>query len=855
MFYFHGDLIVKIINTKTILQTTLITIFSLLTIFPFPWNDSVNDSIIDLQFKIRGSRQMSEDLVVVFIGDEDLKSLGSHPISRDYYSYAIHILKSKGAKVIALDILFAQKDKYHPEFDQTLVDFAKNSGIVCLPMVFSELIPTNGFYQGINPIYPMTELKNSAAGIGFSNFAKIENVRSVPLFVFSQNDIIPSFGSEIARIFLDKEKIVRFKRNFIGMNEEISDGVNEKGFLRLNHFGSLENIKSIGFVDLLQTYKDIPDSLNFEGKLVLVTVSAAGVANFKSTPLESVFPSSLVHLTVAENLIFQNYLVEISFFKKLLILLVLIAASLIMLNLKNKNYIVLTFILLVCYWIIAMLFFSFSNLVLPLFYPTLAIISFVFIDQIFSRNQKQKMDAVLKDMFKKQLTSKEDQLQQSKEKLNQIELQLQQESISKEEIQNQANKSKSVILKLEKEINDLKSYDSEEINKSKITVDFENIIYSKISEMANVLDLVLKVVANDIPVLIIGDTGTGKEMIANAIHKKSNRKHAPFIAVNCGALTETLLESELFGHEKGSFTGAVAMRKGKFELADGGVIFLDEVSETSPAFQAKLLRVLQESTFERVGGEKSIKVNIRVIAATNKYLQDEIEQGRFRSDLFYRLNGFPISIPPLKERVEDIPLLAEHFLEKHGFNLSFSENSIRVLLNYSWPGNVRELENIVRRSAIMTSSANRKLVQEEDLPDDIKSIHSNKITDPIHKPLEVQILESLRTLKFSRSAISQTAKSLGNKDRGTITEYFRGNCFQYLVSSGFDISKAAKIIADSNDEELVEAVKAKINEYLSNLKSSISSSDSLDIKSISKGLPKKYHPYLKEVVSFLKNAE
>ena len=185
-----------------------------------PWNISVKDSLVDMQFKLRGSRNIPDDLVVVFIGDEDLKSLDSWPISRDYYSYAIHILKSKGAKVIALDVLLAQKDKYHPEFDQTLVDFAKNSGNVCLPMAFSELIVTDTLYEGINATFPFEELKQSAAGIGFSNFSKNESIRMVPVFAKNENEIIPSFGKQMATIFSD---------------ESLSDNINNS--LHLNHFG------------------------------------------------------------------------------------------------------------------------------------------------------------------------------------------------------------------------------------------------------------------------------------------------------------------------------------------------------------------------------------------------------------------------------------------------------------------------------------------------------------------------------------------------------------------------------------------------------------------------------------------
>jgi len=331
--------------------------------------------------------------------------------------------------------------------------------------------------------------------------------------------------------------------------------------------------------------------------------------------------------------------------------------------------------------------------------------------------------------------------------------------------------------------------------------------------------LVMKVSADDIPVLISGETGTGKELIAQTIHEKSKRNQAPFIAINCGALPENLLESELFGHERGSFTGATTMRKGRFELADGGTVFLDEVTETSPAFQARLLRILQESSFERIGGQKQLKTDVRIIAATNKDLQKMIDQDKFRSDLFYRLNGFPIVIPPLREREDDIALLAEHFLKKHRYESvnGFSAESMRILKAYAWPGNVRELENCVRRAAILAQSENRSRIQDEDLPRDIKENQSEIQLQLIHKPFEDQILELMRSFKFSRSSIVQTATLLGNRDRGTITEYFKGICFQYIVESDYNVRAAIQTIAGSGDEEILENIRQKIFDYLNNL--------------------------------------
>ncbi len=217
-----------------------------------------------------------------------------------------------------------------------------------------------------------------------------------------------------------------------------------------------------------------------------------------------------------------------------------------------------------------------------------------------------------------------------------------------------------------------------------------------------------QVASTDAPVLIEGETGSGKELIAKAIHKESERKEKPLIKVNCASIPENLIESELFGHEKGAFTSAVEKRIGRFELADGGTLFLDEVSELPLNAQSKLLHVLQEGEFERVGSSKTQKSNVRIITATNKILYDEIEKGRFREDLFYRLNVFPISVLPLRERKEDIQVLIEHFVNKYSkkFNKEIKvipKDFINRLTKYNWPGNIRELENIVER-AIITST-------------------------------------------------------------------------------------------------------------------------------------------------------
>jgi len=230
-------------------------------------------------------------------------------------------------------------------------------------------------------------------------------------------------------------------------------------------------------------------------------------------------------------------------------------------------------------------------------------------------------------------------------------------------------------------------------------------VITKNPRMEEILSLTKEVASLRSTVLIRGESGTGKELIARAVHFSGSRAEKPFIVVSCAALTETLLESELFGYEKGAFTGANGQAKGKFELADGGTIFLDEIGDISPKLQADLLRVLQERRFYRVGGNEEVEVDVRVIAATNKNLAEEVQQGRFREDLYYRLNVIEIRLPPLRERREDIPLLAEHFVQRISTELGkdvngLSEEALRVLIAYDWPGNVRELENVIERAIV-----------------------------------------------------------------------------------------------------------------------------------------------------------
>lgn len=272
--------------------------------------------------------------------------------------------------------------------------------------------------------------------------------------------------------------------------------------------------------------------------------------------------------------------------------------------------------------------------------------------------------------------------------------------------------------------------------------------------MIKVLKEVEQVAQSNSPVIITGESGTGKELIARAIHSNSKRKFSPLVSVHCGALTESLLESELFGHEKGAFTGAMYNRKGRFEMADGGTIFLDEIATISPKMQIELLRVLETKTFIRVGGNKEITSDFRVICATNKNLKQMVEEGSFREDLFYRLNVVNIRIPPLRERTEDIPMLVDHFIKKYCTSMSrnimrIDKSALKRLEQYDYPGNVRELENMIERAIVV---GNDKEIRLKDLPFD-KGISTNsfKSLDDLEKQYILQVLNKYEW-NISRSA-------------------------------------------------------------------------------------------------------
>ena len=320
--------------------------------------------------------------------------------------------------------------------------------------------------------------------------------------------------------------------------------------------------------------------------------------------------------------------------------------------------------------------------------------------------------------------------------------------------------------------------------KKKLNV-FSSQMIGKSDKMIKISNLIEQVAPSKTSVLILGENGVGKEVIANLIHDFSNRKSNPFIKVHCAALSENLLESELFGHEKGAFTGAIKEKKGRFELADKGTIFLDEIGEISPNIQVKLLRVIQEKSFERVGGEKTINVDVRIIAATNRNLKKEVEEGRFREDLYYRLNVVQITVPPLRERKEDILLMMSSFIqnfsEENEKNIKeITKKAKTALYNYNWPGNVRELKNVLEAAVVLSKDG---IIDINDLPPYLKNEDELGNFLKIKMPATMDEIEKeaiISTLALANGNKSKTAEML-NMNRKTL--YAKLNELEILTST------------------------------------------------------------------------
>ncbi|MBN8704738.1 MAG: sigma 54-interacting transcriptional regulator [Bacteroidetes bacterium] len=375
---------------------------------------------------------------------------------------------------------------------------------------------------------------------------------------------------------------------------------------------------------------------------------------------------------------------------------------------------------------------------------------------------------------------------------------------------------------------------------SNAIVSSEGLIFHTSSPVNELLKKAKKVAETDIPIMLFGESGTGKERLARFIHNQSSRAKKPFIAINCGSFNDNLIESELFGYEKGAFTGALQSKPGRFELADSGTLFLDEIGETSPGFQVKLLRVLQEGVFERVGGVTPIRVSVRVITATHQEINKLIEEKKFREDLFYRLNGFVISIPPLRERPMDIEAIFADFLRQQKPDMKYSEALVAFLCRQEWKGNVRQLLSAAERAVVNAELRNRKFL----IPDDFELPDQNHMQTGSADGKALQVLASFRTHQFKHRSFSLVASELG-MHRVTVTDYFRGWLIRFYAETGsakgvYNLFKADRPIED--EENFLARIQDYLDGILEKVDAGLSSgeSDTQILQSRFKNLPSQF---------------
>ena len=832
----------------TFLDRRSLLVGSLLVLFflcPASWMEKCDDWSSSLFFNLRGGRACSDRLLLVSMDSQDIQSMGGWPLTRDYYGFFLHIMAQQQAATTAIDLLFSDRDRRYGEYDLILSNYMQQNNNVVLPMAFTsfkENLPA----AADHPSWPHPLFRHACSAVGFSNMQKSSTILQMPVVAAYRDSLIFSFGLEISRVYWGGHpaKLEHGRLQLTDPSGRVHTlTLTRSGGLRLDPFDL--RISSISLLQLLATFRTNPDSLDLKNKIVILAPTAAGQAYLKNSSSGATLPATLLHATLAENIIENRLLKTLPAWIEMLLIIFLAVIPLYAAQRQPRWRILLLPLLFTA---TSLLLFCTAHLLLDQIWPLLAWTGGYGYAGYLALQRKKQEQANQRLLWNQQIEQTGNQLVEAEKQLAELAEQLAGEGLEKQRLSEETTRlfqeKMSAVQTLEKHLADLQPKE----RPATATRHFD-LIYSAEGKMAQVLAMTAKVSDNDIPVLILGETGSGKELVAQAIHQAGRRRQKAFMAVNCGALAETLLESELFGHEKGSFTGAVARRRGLFELANAGTLFLDEITETSHAMQAKLLRVLQEKVFYRLGGEQPITVDVRIIAASNRNIREQVNLGHFRSDLYYRLNGITIELPSLRERQEDIPALAHHFLHKYGYQeiSGFSEQAGLLLQQYPWPGNVRELENVVRRAALLAASEQRTMIQAQDLGQELQQ--TTPVGSALYVPLDQQILDMLRKFHFSRDAITRTARALGDRDRGTVTEYFRGLCFAHLVKAQFNVQQAAAELAQTSDRQTVAIVTKKMAEYIANLKKNYPA-DGASAAPF-RGLPKKYHADLQEILNNL----
>ncbi|GIK59879.1 MAG: hypothetical protein JETCAE03_14610 [Ignavibacteriaceae bacterium] len=797
------------------IRITILILVSLVLFLVPDFRKSIDNEIENLFIKTRGQIEPDTNIIIIHFSENDIARIGPWPIKRNYYALLINQLTHLGVKKIGLEVFLSSRLVTQSVYDNLLMKEIEKSGKVILSCIAGSIVEKNNLFVTDSLSYPSPKLLNEKLLTGHINYLK-EDRYEIPLNI-RQNEVYEkAFSLQLSGKQLDQKSVIV---NFV------------------SSWNSFKKYSALDFAELV--YSQSNELKLFKNKIIIIGISDPQIASAIQTPFDEQMPGVALHAFALDNILnsrdVDNRFYVLSATTLLLIILGLIIYRSIY---NNKNITIYLFAVISViigsfvlinfyYWKISLSFF---------FIPLLAII--ITDISLYFIQGKEELKGALDEStaLRNLLHSKENQL-----------------NTLQREIKESGKESSQLIEKINSLQSDIKKLKGSEDDRSQAGIivsgkveNFYGIIYSS-TLMKRVVDLIQKAAPTDATILITGDSGTGKELVAKAVHSLSKRKDKNFISVNCAALNDSLLESELFGYEKGAFTGAVTDKQGRFELADGGTIFLDEIGETSENFQSKLLRVLQSGEIEKVGSTKPNSVDVRVVAATNKNLSALVKEKLFREDLYYRLNVINIEVPPLKDRKEDINLLAKSFIEAENSSLQISVSALQALNDYNWKGNVRELESVVMRAIIFTKSDGRNLIQLADLPKEIVKETTFGFDDIV--------LESLRSKKFSHSAIVETARELGNVNRTLISENLRGLAFKILVECNFNIDKAILTISESGDKETNDRVRDKLQTFIKNiendiLKSGVNNFEAVKKKFASKykNLPVKFHLYLDKVI-------
>ena len=769
---------------------------------------------------IHGQVLPDTNIVIIDISSSDINSLGHWPIKRSYYALLVDKLSDFGVKEIGIEVFLSAKFVTQTLYDNLLTKEIERSGRVILSSVAGEVYSADGKFYTDSLSFPSPKLLDSSFQTGHLNYI-IDNGVNIPLYLHSNSHIEKAFSLQLAGPYN------RFDKNSL---------------LKLNFISSWKKFHHYSLLRFFQLVNNSSDSLKvLKNKIILIGITDPGIATTIKTNFNSAVPGVAIHAFALDNIL-ENRFLKDNLLKPSRIIFLLLILLLLVFQTKKRpgHYFAFYIYSLLPFVAVTFIFYSYFNYQLGYSFFLLPMMAFLLCDVLFYIFEKKiLLDGAMDEsqMLKSLLVAKENELLKLQNEPNVS------ESSNSLKLLEKIKSLKADIEKLKENENDK---ETAEIGYTSEAQNFHEIIYISKS-MSNVVSLIKKAAPENANILILGESGTGKELVAKAIHKLSNLSNNNFVTVNCGALSDTLLESELFGHVRGAFTGAINDKIGRFEAANNGTIFLDEIAETSENFQIKLLRIIQTGDYEKVGSSKTLHANVRIIAATNKNLEKAVREKTFREDLYYRLNVIKIELPPLRNRKEDIEVLSRYFLDRESSGFLFSKSASELIIKYEWKGNVRELEAVIKRAVIFARSAERNLIQLADLPEEIVKDSKFNFDDIV--------LDSLRHKKFSHSAITETAKELGNVSRNVVSENYRGLALKTLIENSFNLDSSSYIISGSNDPEVIDKVKNKLRTFIRNIETDVTKLKGKDFETVKnslqskyKNLPVKFHLYLDEII-------